>query len=131
MMEKEGVVSLWLGNIRTNEFLNDYVEIKYTEDGEWEPSEFLKDFKIDIDDIDENFIEKVRYEEKLDSIESLLQGCSYEEIIIPKIINIIGNKVGKEINTVILVYNLEYSGSNIKVNNDKYSMEYICSVEYK
>lgn len=130
-MEKEGVVSLWLGNIRTNEFLNDYVEIKYTEDGEWEPSEFLNEFKIDIDDIDEDFIEKVRYEEKLDSIESLLQGCSYEEIIIPKIINIIGNKVGKEINAVVLVYNLEYSGSNIKVNNDKYSMEYICSVEYK
>ncbi|WP_250673785.1 immunity 22 family protein [Paraclostridium ghonii] len=113
-MEREGVVSLWLGNTSISEFLNDYVEIKYTEDGDCEPSKFLRNFKIDIDDIEEDFIEKVRYEDINNHIENLLLGCSYEDVIIPKIKNIIGSSVEQDVNTVILVYNLEYSNGNIK-----------------
>ncbi|UOQ94875.1 hypothetical protein MUO14_08090 [Halobacillus shinanisalinarum] len=41
-MEKQGYVSLWIGNIQ--DFL---------------PSPFLNDFAIDIDDFDEDFFEKV------------------------------------------------------------------------
>lgn len=39
-MEKNGVVSLWLGNMETEEFLKRYVDLKYTEEGEWEHHNF-------------------------------------------------------------------------------------------
>lgn len=130
-MEKEGVVSLWIGNTKSNKFLNDYMEMKYTEEGEWEPSEFLNDFNIDMDDVEEDFIEKVRYEEVSDDLECLLSGCSYEDVVIPNIKKNVGNIGLENINTVILVYNLEYFGDKVTVNNDTYSMEYICTVEYQ
>lgn len=105
--------------------------MKYTEDGEWEPSEFLNDFNIDMDDVEEDFIEKVRYEEVSDDLECLLSGCSYEDVVIPNIKKNVGNIGGKNINTVILVYNFEYSGNEVIVNNRIYSMEYVCTVEYQ
>lgn len=130
-MEKKGVVSLWIGNTKSNKFLNNYMEMKYTEEGEWEPSEFLNDFNIDMDDVEEDFIEKVRYEEVSDDLERLLSGCSYEDVVIPNIKKNVGNIGKKNINTVILVYDLEYSGDKVIVNNGTYSMEYVCTVEYQ
>ena len=83
-MEKEGYVSLWIGNIKSDDELMAYVELEYTDDGDCIPSKFLKDFSIDIDDIDEDFIERVCHENKVSSISELISGCSYEEIILPK-----------------------------------------------
>ena len=50
-MEQEGYVSLWIGKSESDEELLNYVETDYTEDGDCLPSQFLKDFNIDIDDI--------------------------------------------------------------------------------
>lgn len=50
-MEKEGYVSLWIGNIKSDDELMAYVELEYTDDGDCIPSKFLKDFSIDIDDL--------------------------------------------------------------------------------
>ena len=58
-MEKEGYVSLWIGNLESDEKLLEYVELVYTDDGEWLPSQFLQDFNIDIDDFNEDCIESV------------------------------------------------------------------------
>ncbi|WP_257143018.1 immunity 22 family protein [Bacillus pseudomycoides] len=43
-MEKEGVVSLWLGNMESQDFLEDYFSIKYTDDGDSIASPFKKTF---------------------------------------------------------------------------------------
>lgn len=129
-MEKEGVVSLWLGNTKSTEFLNDYVDLKYTEDGEWESSEFFNDFNIDIDDVEEDFIEKVRYNEKGNDLGCLLSGCSYEESLIRNIKDIVREALSKNFNTVILIYDFEYLDEKITISNDIYDMKYICSVGY-
>ncbi|WP_017151783.1 immunity 22 family protein [Bacillus bingmayongensis] len=55
-MEKEGIVLLWLGNMESEDFLEDYFRIKYTDDGDSIPSLFIKDFHICMYDIDEDFI---------------------------------------------------------------------------
>lgn len=129
-MEKNGVVSLWLGNMKTDEFLKDYVDLKYTDEGEWQKSQFLIDFNIDMDNIEEDFIEKVLYTETNDDIETLLLGCSYENIVIPNIKKIINNKLNDKFNAVILLYNFEYNGEEIYINNEHYKIKYIGSVLY-
>ena len=45
-MEREGYVSLWIGNIKSDDELIAYVELEYTDDGDCIPSKFLKDFSM-------------------------------------------------------------------------------------
>ncbi|GAB6256944.1 immunity 22 family protein [Peribacillus sp. NPDC055009] len=122
-MEKQGLVSIWLGNIKKENSIEEYVDITYAEDGESVPSKFFMDFNIDMDDTDEDFIEKEVLENSND-ISILLEGCSYEEIIIPKI-----NKhfnLRKSYNAVILIYNFEYDN---KINSIG-EFDFITSISY-
>lgn len=122
-MEKQGLVSIWLGNIKKENSIEEYVDVTYDEDGESVPSKFFMDFNIDMDDTDEDFIEKEVLENSND-ISILLEGCSYEEIIIPKI-----NKhfnLTKSYNAVILIYNFEYDN---KINSIG-EFDFITSISY-
>ncbi|RBP87368.1 immunity protein 22 of polymorphic toxin system [Cytobacillus firmus] len=106
-MEKQGWVSIWLGNIKEEDSIEKYVDLTYDEDGESVPSKFFIDFNIDMDETDEDTIEKVVYKNSSSDISTLLDGCSYEEIIIPKIKKSIDLK--NSYNAVILIYNFEYN----------------------
>ncbi|MBC1811744.1 immunity 22 family protein [Listeria booriae] len=123
-MEKNGIVSLWLGNAENIEQLDNYVELKYDDDGESIPSEFLLDYQIDMDDIDEDFIEKAVLDKKYDSFTSLLKDASYEEKIIPKLLK--DYSIENDYNAVILLYNFEYEGKTMVANN----FDFIASVSY-
>ncbi|MFB1052304.1 immunity 22 family protein [Paraliobacillus sp. JSM ZJ581] len=105
-MEKQGWVSIWLGNINDEDSIGEYVDLTYDEDGESVPSQFFIDFNIDMDETDEDTIEKGVYKNSNSDISVLLDGCSYEEIVIPKIQKSINLK--KSYNAVILIYNFEY-----------------------
>ena len=105
-MEKQGWVSVWLGNINDEDSIGEYVDLTYDEDGESVPSQFFIDFKIDVDETDEDTIEKEVYKNSSSDIAALLEGCSYEEIVIPKIQKSINLK--KSYNAVILIYNFQY-----------------------
>lgn len=130
-MEKEGVVSLWLGNMESQDFLEDYFSIKYTDDGDSIPSPFIKDFYICMYDIDEDFIEKEFYLERSDNLEALLAGCSYEEVVIPQMKKSASNILEMKYNTIIMIYNYEYSGEITIKNEGSYTMKYIGAVPYK
>lgn len=105
-MEKQGWVSIWLGNFNDEDSIGEYVDLTYDEDGESVPSQFFIDFNIDMDETDEDSIEKAVYKNSSSDISALLDGCSYEEIVIPKIQKSINLK--KSYNAVILIYNFEY-----------------------
>ncbi|MFP7392889.1 immunity 22 family protein [Niallia circulans] len=105
-MEKQGWVSVWLGNINDEDSIGEYVDLTYDDDGESVPSQFFIDFKIDVDETDEDTIEKEVYKNSSSDIAALLDGCSYEEIVIPKIQKSINLK--KSYNAVILIYNFQY-----------------------
>ncbi|ERN51084.1 immunity 22 family protein [Alkalihalophilus marmarensis] len=105
-MEKQGWVSIWLGNINDEDSIGEYVDLTYDEDGESVPSQFFIDFNIDMDETDEDTIEKAVYKNSSSNISALLDGCSYEEMVIPKIQKSITLK--KSYNVVILIYNFEY-----------------------
>lgn len=130
-MEKEGFVSIWFGNMKSQNFLEKYVNSIYDEDGEYKPSQFLEDFRIDIDELDEDFIEKVNYNFISDKLNELLKGCSYSNEVIPRICKKIGEEINEEVNTVILLYNFNYLGEIIKINKEEYSIKYYGTVSYR
>ncbi|WP_121663705.1 immunity 22 family protein [Metabacillus litoralis] len=105
-MEKQGWVSIWLGNFNDEDSIGEYVDLTYDEDGESVPSQFFIDFNIDMDETDKDTIEKAVYKNSSSDISALLDGCSYEEIVIQKIQKSINLK--KSYNAVILIYNFEY-----------------------
>lgn len=129
-MEREGYVSLWIGNSKSDEELLEYVELAYTDDGDFLPAQFLKDFNIDIDDFDEDFIERVCLDKEANSITELISGCSYEDVVIPKYENLINKVSSVKFNAGILLYNFEYDGNVKAVNNKDYQFKFIGAVEY-
>ncbi|MBU8582689.1 immunity 22 family protein [Bacillus paralicheniformis] len=130
-MERENYVSLWIGSIQTDDKLNEYVELPYDEEeGDFLPSAFLKDFYIDIDDLDEDFIEKVVHDQNKEQLHELIGGCSYDEIILPRFEAIQGKKLPNNINSAILLYNFDYEGKRNEIVNDGYTFKFIGSVSY-
>ncbi|MBS2970660.1 immunity 22 family protein [Metabacillus sp. KIGAM252] len=124
-MEKKGWVSVWLGNIKEEDSIEEYVDLTYDDDGESVPSKFFMDYNIDMDETDEDTIEKATYEYSSSDISTLLGGCSYEEIIIPKIERNIDLK--KKYNAVILIYNFEYTDKIIGAG----SFDFITATKYE
>ena len=107
-MKKTIAVSLWLGQVTSEEELDDYVEISYSEDGRDISSAFLREFSIDQDDFDEDFFECAFRTNNSCFLSELLNGCSYEEEVIPCFEQKIGGKLNMEYNAVILMYEYDY-----------------------
>ena len=124
-MEKQGWVSFWLGNINDEDSIGEYVDLTYDEDGESVPSEFFIDFNIDMDETDENTIEKAVYKNSSSDISALLDGCSYEEIVIPKVQKSINLK--KSYNAIILIYNFEYKNEISSIG----AFDFIATTNYE
>ncbi|KZN97787.1 MAG: hypothetical protein C6W58_15195 [Bacillaceae bacterium] len=124
-MEKEGFVSLFIGNSKSYKDLQNYILNSYTEDGDLLPSEFEKDFNIDY--YNEDFREVEFYDEPSNDLRVLLEGFSYDEEIIPKFIELCGERLNQEANSVILLYNFQYNG-NV---NEKNQFRFLGTVQYK
>lgn len=131
-MEEQGYVSLWLGKIKNAEDLTKYVELIYRDEGDFLPSRFLEDFDIDIDDFDEDFLEKVLCNGNAENLSDIIKGCSYDNVVIPRfrIKEKIGKSFPKDINSAILLYNFHYDGRKKDVINNDYSFKYIDTVQY-
>lgn len=130
-MEKQGYVSLWVGNCKSNKDLDNYVEILYTEDGDCIPSQFLNDFKIDMIEFNEDFIEVDCGESTKTELKEILEDFSYDNVIIPRFCDLNGTSVTQEINSVILLYNFKYCEAIKEVNNEKIEFKYLGTVQYK
>jgi hypothetical protein len=118
-MEKEGFVSLFIGNSKSYKDLRNYILNSYTEDGDLLSSEFEKDFNIDY--YNEDFREVEYYDEPSNDLRVLLEGFSYDEEIIPKFIELCGERLNQEANSVILLYDFQYNG-NV---NEKISLDFL------
>ncbi|GAA0124049.1 immunity 22 family protein [Clostridium faecium] len=124
-MQKEGKVSLWLGNFNNEKTFREFMEIKYTDDGESIPSKFKKQFKIDYYDID--FSEIDYMEEKSNDLEVLLEGFSNDYEIIPKL----NEKYNGGIyNSIVLLYDFEYDFNEENYKGDNNTLDFIGCVEY-
>ncbi|WP_166000872.1 immunity 22 family protein [Bacillus sp. Cs-700] len=124
-MEKQGWVSIWLGNIKNEDLIDEYVDLTYDEDGDSIPSPFFIDFNIDIDETDEDTIEKAIYKSSHKDLCFLLEGCSYDDMIIPKIkkrVNLL-----KSYNAIILIYNFYYNNEIRSAD----AFDFIAAISYE
>lgn len=104
-MEKS-CVSIWVGNVEDEDSFYVYTRIEFDDDDNY-VCVFAKDFQIDQDDIDEDFIEVYWKRENL-SPADLLEGCSYYDSMKDAVAKIQdGNKT---YNCFVLFYDYEYTG---------------------
>ena len=78
-METDNTVSIWIGNFKNLTELENYIDLTYDNEGEIVVSDFFNDFKIDINDIDEDLIEKAVLPNETNDISIILRTASYEE----------------------------------------------------
>lgn len=128
-MQRENFVSLWLGNMKSMRIMEKYLKIKYSQDGDFIPSEFAEDFNIRR--YDDDFREAEFYEKPSKNIYVLLEGFSYDKLIIEYLKGLFGEDLDKEYNTVILLYNFEYDDLIPEVNNKMGYFKFIGSTQYK
>lgn len=128
-MEKQGMVSLWVGKTDRVEKMHEYMERRYTEDGDSMPSDFMKDFNIDY--YDEDFQEMDCFEKSVDKLEEALKGCSYDDKVIPRFLELCGEALSEEVNAMLLIYNFEYDGSVVERRNAGIELKYLGSVIYE
>ena len=103
-MEKQGKVSLWVGSFNSREDLDDFIGEVYDDEGDVS-SVFIDVFKLDY--VDSQFQEVYFYEDKSNK-EEIFDGFSYVE----SFINSIPEINWSQKNTVLLLYNFEYSKKN-------------------
>ncbi|MFS0839055.1 immunity 22 family protein [Paenibacillus sp. 1P03SA] len=103
--ERPGFVSLWVGRFSGDEELGRYTEFTYDEDGESVLPAFCSDFGIGW--FDEDFFEAYLVEDETSSPADLLEGCSYDEQIIPAF-EALGLPEENDWNTVVLLYDFVY-----------------------
>ena len=128
-MKKQGFVSLWIGETKSVNDLNDFLKITYNKDGDYVPSSFARGFKTGR--YDDDFREAEYYTKPLSKLNELPEGFSFYDIIMPKFERIVENNVNEHFNAVIFLYNFEYDGIQKHYNDDVNSFNYIGTVEYK
>lgn len=126
-METENTVSIWIGNFDTKLDLDEFIDLKYDDEGEVVPSLFYNQYNIDIDDIDEYLIEKEVFETSFTNLFDMLKGASYDNIIVNNLKQKgINPNIGSN-NTVILIYNYQFDSNVLRTINT----EFIATVKYR
>lgn len=130
-MERQGYVSLWIGSAKSDDELWEYAQMIYTEDGDYLPSQFLKDFDIDEDEFDKDFMEQIYVDLETGSLGDFLADCSYDDVVIPEFEKLTeGMGLGK-FHAGILLYNFQYDGRIAQTEHDNCKLRYVGSVEYR
>ena len=126
-METENTVSIWIGNFATKLDLDEFINLKYDEEGEVVPSLFYNQYNIDIDDIDDYLIEKEVFETSFTNLFDMLKEASYNNIIVNNLKQKGINPNIEPNNTLILIYNYQFDSNTLRT----ISTEFIATVEYK
>ena len=96
--------------------LQKYVGVRFDEQGERIPSQFMRDFQIDFIDYNEDLLEITFIDISTTSIQLLLEGASYYEKIISQFTDYYGEHMLESYNTVIRVYDFEHNEANEEAN---------------
>lgn len=128
-MEKEGYVSLWLGNFEQQEQLEEILKISYSEEGDFVPSTFAAHFNSKR--YDDAVREAERYEKPVATLGHLLEGFSYDDEIIPRFTALCGDELPESYNAVILLYNFQYVGDLLDVVIQENRIKYMGTVDYQ
>ena len=127
-MEKEGIVSIWLGISDSIKELQEYLQVYYSKEVDFINSKFEKDFNIQCFDED---LREINYLEQCStSFGLILSQHSYSESIISNYINKFGDELDKKYNSIILLYDFDYMGSVKEASHEGLVIKFIGTVEY-
>ena len=126
MPRRDKHVSLWVGRADSASSLDAYLKVGFSEDGDLIPSTFAKDFGIK--SYDEDFREARFYDVPSRSLRELLTGFSYDNLIIPKFIELCGSSLAADANAVILLYNFEYNEGRQESPESSVKMRYLGAI---
>lgn len=105
----QGAVSLWVGSSPSRDALQDYVDIDYSTTDLSRLSRFADDFGTGL--YDHDFMETDVTEKSTRSLSELLQGCSYNSVVVPTFLRLIGEQLPVEANAFVLLYDFQHHGS--------------------
>ncbi|NMO94996.1 immunity 22 family protein [Paenibacillus lemnae] len=128
-MEKEGFVSLWVGDVQSSEELDRILVVSYSDEGDFIPSIFAKHFEIHR--YDDAVREAEYYEEASNDLNQLLEGFSYDDKIVPSYNKLVQEELPDDINTVVLLYNFKYTGEIVEATIQSNYLRFLGTVEYK
>lgn len=124
----ENMVSIWFGNFETDKALEKYTERSYTRDGDGIPSVFCKEFFSGKKPFELELFERYLIEEPSTDIRVLLEGCSYDESVIQSLAAVIGEKLDKAYNAVLLIFDFAADSALAQIRGQ---VDYIATVPYQ
>jgi hypothetical protein len=116
--EKEGIVSLWVANLKSEALLETLMEAKFTEAGDFIPSDFAK--LCETGHYDEDFREAGFREGSISDIAEALEESSDSEEFIEAFEDMAADIISESYNATILLYNFQYEGNEEKIVSDTY-----------
>lgn len=128
-MEKEGFVSLWIGNVQSSEELDKLLAVSYSDEGDFIPSIFAKHFNIRR--YDDAVREAEYYAEASDDLKQLLEGFSYDDEIVPRFTALVQEGLANDFNAIVLLYNFEYTGEIVEATIQSNYFGFLGAVEYR
>jgi len=155
-----GFVSLWLGNFKNENQLDDYLDTVYQDfdnetDSEFQQrlnklflpenanrpceqsfkelfDEFYNQFEYDFGIThDEDFRERSYLDTSSSSISVLIGEHSYAETFIHYFVDLFKESLDKKYNTVILIYDCHYDGYVKQIHHDQFDVEFFGSVPFE
>ena len=127
-MEKEAVVSIWLGKSDSINEFQQYLQAYYTEEGNFVDSKFQRDFHIDCFDED---LKEMNYLEQSTNLFSLIvSNHSFCESIISNYIKEWDDELDIEYNSIILLYDFDYMGGIKEGNHKGLIIKFIGAIDY-
>lgn len=126
-MEKEGFVSLWVGSVQSSTELDRLLVVSYSEEGDFIPSVFAKNFEIRR--YDDAVREAEYYEEASNDLNQLLEGFSYDDEIVPRFNKLVQEELPNDSNAVVLLYNFKYTGEIVEATIGSNYLRFLGTVE--
>ena len=108
-MQHKNTVSLWAGNAAGPEVLEKFITPTYSADGDEILSDFAKQFGMP--QWDEDFREARHVLHASRSVDRLLKGFSYDHLVIPKFVQVLGESFPMDVNALVLLYNFKHNGA--------------------
>jgi Immunity protein 22 len=114
---------------RRHSVLEGYVEVNYTTDESPHLSRFGRDFGTGWYDHDR--IETSLHPWSTRSLPDLLQGCSYDSLIVPKFVELCGDFLPTPANCLVLLYDFRHNGNSGPGNGagDRVILQYLGSIK--
>ena len=136
-MYEEGYFSVWLGDANSEQVLEEYVRLTYSDDGDLIPSQLMKDFELvdedgDYNDYEEGCREIAFFENASRSPSSVFQDFSYSEQVIDKVCAKLGAETNEPFNAVVVLFNYRANvAENRASDSSGVRLRFIGSMEYK